>query len=156
MATVPLVYQNNNPIVETQLSPLQLALASYMAQGTPLAFGPNQRFAAAMKVFTDSVPLSPLAIDPRTGLARTPSISKDLVGLNYRALGDDIYLYRRAQDCGPDENRYEYVWVAKRSELGFLTWLYYATKVPGGSIASASSNIGDNYGGLMDGPAGSE
>jgi hypothetical protein len=150
MATVPSVYQNNNPITEAQLSPLQLALAAYMAQGTPLAFGPNQRFANAMNVFTDSVPLKPLAVDPRTGLSRVPDISKDLVGLNYQAKGDDIYLYRRAQDCGPDENRYEYVWVAKRSQLGFLTWLYYATRVPGGSIADANANPGD-FGGTYDG-----
>lgn len=146
MATVPLVYQNNNPVTEAQLSPLQLALAAYMAQGTPLAFGPNQRFANAMKVFSDSVPLSPATVDPRTGLARTPSVSKDLVGITYQAKGDDIYLYRRAQDCGPDENRYEYVWVAKRSELGFLTWLYYATQVPGGSIADANAAEGFNWG----------
>ena len=150
MATVPLVYQNNNPVTEAQLSPLQLALAAYMAQGTPLAFGPNQRFVNAMKVFSDSVPLKPLAVDPRTGLSRVPDISKDLVGLNYQAKGDDIYLYRRAQDCGPDENRYEYVWVAKRSQLGFLTWLYYATRVPGGSIADANANPGD-FGGTYDG-----
>ena len=151
MATVPLVYQNNSPVIEPELSPLQLALASYMNQDATLAFGPNQRFTTAMKVYTDSAPLTPLTFDQRTGLPRVPDISKDLVGFNYQALGDDVYLYRKAQDCGPDENRYEFIWVTKRAELGFLTWLYYATRVPGGSIASGSNNAGNDSGGTWDG-----
>lgn len=147
MATsVPSVYTNNNPNPTTNLTPLDLALAAYMAQGTPLAFGPNQKFANAMRVFTDSIPLSPLSVDPRTGIPRQPDVSRDLVGITYQAKGDDIYLYRRAQDCGPDENRYELVWVAKRSELGFGTWLYYATRIPGGSIAEANADPGYNWG----------
>lgn len=150
MATVPAVYQNNNPIVEPTLSPLQLALAQYMLQGTPLAFGPNQRFAAAMKVFSDTVPLSPVATDPRTGLPRVPDIGKDIIGIRYEAIGDDIFVYRRAQDCGPDEDRYEYAYIGKRAEIAAGTWTYYALRIGSGSLANGTSygpDGGDGRGG---------
>ena len=139
MATnVPLIYQSNNPIITPNLSPLQLALANYMVQGSPMAYGPNQRFVAAMKVYSDTLPLSPVDIDPRTGLVRQPSLGKDIIGINYEAIGDDIYVYRRAQDCGPDENRFEYAYIGKRAEIASGTWTYYALRVGSGSVSDGT------------------
>lgn len=151
MATVPAVYQNNNPIIEPTLSPLQLALAQYMLQGTPYAFAPNQRFLNAMRIFASSEPLRPVTIDPVTGLASQPSFGRDIIGIRYEAKGDDIYVYRRAQDCGPDEDRYEYAYVGKRAEIASGTWTYYAVRIFAGSVGLGSTGSNDYGGGIGSG-----
>lgn len=138
MATIPFTYQNNNPVIDPSLLPLQLALANYMAIGNPLAFAPNTRFMQAMKLYTNSVPLTPLTEDPRTGFPIVPAISRDIVGITYVGLGDDIYVYRRAQDCGPDENRFELAYIGKRAEVAFGTWAYYGPRVGSGRISDGS------------------
>lgn len=156
MATVPLVYQNNDAVIEPTLSPLQLALAQYMLQGTPYAFAPNQRFLNAMRVFASSEPLRPITIDPVTGLANRPSVGRDIIGIRYEAKGDDIYVYRRAQDCGPDEDRYEYAYVGKRAEIASGTWTYYAVRIIAGSVGLGSSSSNDVGGGGIGGNCGDD
>lgn len=143
MATVPFVYDNNNPIIEPSLSPLQLALAQYMLQGTPYAFAPNQRFLNAMRIFSSSEPLRPITINPDTGIASQPAFGRDIIGIRYEAKGDDIYIYRRAEDCGPDENRYEYAYVGKRADIASGTWTYYALRVMGGTVSVGSFDSRD-------------
>lgn len=138
MATTPFTYQNNVPTIEPALLPLQLALANYMALGNPLAFAPNTRFMQAMKLYTNSVPLTPLTTDPRTGLPIVPPIGRDIVGITYVGLGDDIYVYRKAEDCGPDETRYELAYIGKRAEVAFGTWAYYGPRVGSGRISDGS------------------
>lgn len=154
MATIPFTYQNNTPTIDPSLLPLQLALANYMALGNPLAFAPNTRFLQAMKNYCDSFVLSPLDFDPRTGFPRVPDISRDITGIFYLANGDDVYVYRLAQDCGPDENRYEWVKIGKRTEIATGTWIYYGPTIRSGSVGNGSF-IGDYGGGIGgDGPTG--
>lgn len=147
MATVPFTYQNNTPTIDPSLLPLQLALANYMALGNPLAFAPNTRFLQAMKNYCDSFVLSPLDFDPRTGFPRVPDISRDITGIFYLANGDDVYVYRRAQDCGPDENRYEWVKIGNKTEIATGTWVYYGPIVRSGSVGNGSF-LGDYSGGV--------
>lgn len=152
MATIPFTYENNNPVVDPSLLPLQLALANYMALGNPLAFAPNTRFLQAMKNYCDSFVLSPLDFDPRTGFPRVPDISRNITGIFYLAKGDDLYVYRRAQDCGPDENRYELAYIGKRSEIATGTWVYYGPLIGSGRVSSGST-LGDGSLGGFDGPS---
>jgi len=152
MATIPFTYQNNTPTIDPSLLPLQLALANYMALGNPLAFAPNTRFLQAMKIYTNSLPLSPITFDPRTGAPRVPDISRDIVGLTYVSKGDDIYVYRRAQDCGPDENRYELSLIGNRANVAVGTWAYYGPRVGSGRVSDGSmlydnAGTGDGSGG---------
>ena len=145
MATTPFTYQNNVPTIEPALLPLQLALANYMALGNPLAFAPNTRFMQAMKIFTDSKVLSPITFDPVTGFPRIPDISKDIVGIYYLVRGDDVWVWRKAQDCGPDENRYEAAYIGKRTEIATGTWVYYGPIVGAGRIAGGTFPAGTDY-----------
>jgi hypothetical protein len=140
MSTVP----NINPVVTPTLSPLQLALLKYLVDGTPRAFDVNQRFLNAMRIFSDSIPQSPLTIDPRSGLPRQPDISKTITGLGYYAIGDDIYIYRQTSTPGV----YEYALIGKRSELPFATWVYYAAKVSNGVVSSGSDVDFNNGAGI--------
>lgn len=161
MASIPPIYDNNVPNIDPQLSPLQLALASYMAKGTPLAFAPNERFMKAMQVFTNSAPLSPIDIDPRTGLAREPDISRSIKGIAFRVKpsssgdpnDDEIFVYRRAPDCGPDEDRYELISIGKRANVAYGTWAYYGPRVGSGRVADGSmlydNSSGDSGGNWM-------
>lgn len=154
MATAPSVFQGLTPtFTGTGLSPLQLALASYMTAGTPLAFGPNQNFLRAMQIFASSMPLSPLDTDPRTGQPRIPDLVTNLIGYNYVVRGDEIYLYRRASDCGPDENRTELVLLGKTTEIATGTWTFFGPRVVSGSVADGT---GGSYsdGGYSDVPGG--
>lgn len=153
MATIPFTYENNSPVIDPSLLPLQLALANYMALGNPLAFAPNTRFLQAMKNYCDSFVLSPLDFDPRTGFPRVPDISRNITGIFYLANGNDVYVFRRAQDCGPDENRYEWVKIGQQTEIAAGTWIYYGPFIRSGSVGNGSF-IGDYGAGI--GVAGAE
>lgn len=146
MAAIPFTYLNNTPVIDPSLLPLQLALANYMALGNPLAFAPNTRFLQALKIYADSQVLSPVAIDPATGLPRVPDISADIVGIYYLVRGDDVWVWRRAEDCGPDENRYEAAYLGKRTDIATGTWVYYGPTVGAGRIASGSYLAGGDGG----------
>jgi hypothetical protein len=144
MAIAPSVFQGLTPnFTGTGLSPLQLALASYLAQGTPVTFAPNQDFLRAMQVFSSSAPLSPLDVDPLTGAARVPDIATTIVGYYYIVKGENVYVYRKAPDCGPDENRYELVNIGKQTDIATGTWTYFGARIRPGSI-SAGSDYGTN------------
>jgi hypothetical protein len=131
--STPAIYQGLTPTqTEGGLSSLQLAMAHDMMNGGA-PFKVNQDFLLAMKKFASSEPLSPSTVDPVTGLPRQPDISTTTVGIAYKSIGDDIYLYRRASDCGPDENRYEKVFIGKRANIAAGTWAFYGKIVFGGT-----------------------
>jgi hypothetical protein len=139
MAIAPSVFQGLTPnFTGTGLSPLQLAMASYLAQGTPVTFAPNQDFLRAMQVFSSSAPLSPLDTDPLTGVARLPDIATTIVGYYYIVKGENVYVYRKAPDCGPDENRYELVNIGKQTEVATGTWTYFGARIASGTISGGS------------------
>lgn len=153
MATVPSIFQGLTPtFTGTGLSPLQLALASYMAQGTPIAFGVNQNFLRAMQIFSSSAPLTPLDFDVRTGLPRVPDIQTNIIGINYVVVGDDVYLIRRALDCGPDENRTELVLIGKQTEVATGTWTYYGPFIASGTVSDGSSDPSNGPESIIDVP----
>jgi len=159
MATTPNVYQGFTPTKDTGgLTPLQLSLANSMANGNPLPFGVNINFLAAMKTFIDSDPLVPINFsqningspDRRSWVGgyrgwgygeqdfnfgfspkktTTPNTIFNLQGITFITRGDDIYLVRRAQDCGPDEDRYEQVFLGKRQNLASGTFAFYGRKM---------------------------
>jgi hypothetical protein len=96
-------------------------------------FKVNQDFLTAMQQFCSSAPLSPSTVDPVTGLPRTPDISTTMVGIAYKSIGDDVYLYRKAPDCGPEENRFENAYLGKRANVAVGTWAFYGKIVFGGT-----------------------
>lgn len=137
------VYQGRTPAIENGgLNPLQLALANYMAIGNPPPFAVNNAFMQSFQTFADPGELSPLDIDKRTGLPRRPDLNYTVSdGFSYIARGDDIYLIRRAQDCGPDENRFEEVFLGKRPDVAAGTWAFYGF-IGGGTAAGGSVESG--------------
>lgn len=144
MAEPGAVYQNNTPSLENGgLNALQLALANYMAVGNPPPFAVNNAFMQTMKTFTDPGELSPFDLDTKTGLPRVPDLLYTVnEGISYIAKGEDIYLVRRAQDCGPDENRLEEVFLGKRPDVAAGTWSFYGM-IRGGSVAGGSTFSGE-------------
>lgn len=155
MAEPSAVYQGNTPSIESGgLNALQLALANFMAIGNPPPFAVNNAFMETMKTFSDSGVLSPFDIDPATGLPRIPDLNYTISdGIAYIARGDDMYLLRRAQDCGPDENRFEEVYLGKRPDVAAGTWAFYG-QVVGGSAADGSDPSGGGLGVITTGVTG--
>lgn len=149
MAEPSAVYQGSTPAIENGgLNALQLALANYMAIGNPPPFAVNNAFLETMKTFTDSGELSPFDLDTKTGLPRVPDLLYNITeGIRYIARGEDIYLLRRAQDCGPDENRLEEVYLGRRPDVAEGTWAFYG-QVVGGSVATGDQDYGGGFGGL--------
>ncbi len=144
MAEPSAVYQGNTPtpIENTGLNATQLALANYMAEGSPPPFAVNQGFLGAMTTFTDSGPLSPFTLDTRTGLPRIPDLKYvTSQGIAYVARGEDIYLLRRALDCGPDEYRFEEVYIGRRPDVAEGTWAFYGSPIRSGTVTNQSSYI---------------
>lgn len=129
---IPDVYYGANGSTPTQttggLGPMQLALMAAMTTGSPPAFGVNQDFLKELKKFADS--------------GRVPAnvIYKDIVGAELMSLGDDLYILRDAQDCGPNgTDRTEQVLVGKRADLAFGTFAHYGPKINGGTVSRATS-----------------
>lgn len=147
--TTPAVYTNNTPDIGTAgLSPLQLAAANFLMTGSPPAFGINQEFLTELVVFGSSEVRLPLEIDPRTGLPTPyPPLVRDVTGVAFFVRGDDLYLFRQAQNCGPDENRYEEVLIGKVKDLAIGTYAYYGTEVVSGTFGfGGGGNSGDGSG----------
>lgn len=126
----PEIYSNATPASTTaSFSPLQLALLAAMTTGDPPAFGINQDYLKELKKFSDS------------GIVDAGVIYTDVVGL-LTALGDDIYLLRDAQNCGPDGlDRTEEVFLCKRADLpiAFGTFAHYGRKIFGGTAGGGTS-----------------
>lgn len=138
--SIPPVYYGAAGSTPTQttgsLSPMQLALMAAMTTGSPPAFGVNQDFLKELKKFGDS------------GRVPAYAIFKDIVGGALLSLGDDIYLLRDAQDCGPDGvNRTEQVLVGKRADLAFGTFAHYGGKINSGTLCEGTSVYSPNNGG---------
>lgn len=132
----------NNPNIGIGgLSPLQLAAANFLMSGSPLPFGINADFLAEMIVFGSSEIVTPLEFDTRTGLPNPYQLVRDIVGVSYYVKGEDVYLRRRALDCGPDENRFEEVLLGKVKDIASGTYAYY-----GRTIISGSYGTGSDYG----------
>lgn len=131
------VYQGLTPTIDVgNLTALQLALANYIATAVDNPFGVNQLFIEEMKTFTDSGWLNPLDFDPRTGVAKTPDLDYTITpGISYIAIGDDIYLLRRALDCGPYENRTELVYLGTRLDVAEGTFAYYGVMIRPGTVS---------------------
>ena len=140
--TTPNVYLNFTPSITTGgLTALQLALASYLVDGNSPPLFPNENFLTEMKTFADSSPLSPATVDLQTGNPREPDIAPGLTGIAYVSIGDDIYLIRHAQDCGPDEvNRYEKIYVGNKAQVAEGSFAYYGGPIENGSTAQGSGS----------------
>lgn len=150
MAEPTAVYQGNTPtpITDSGLNPIQLLLANYMAVGNPPPFAVNAAFLDAMKTYSDSGVLSPFELNSRTGFPKIPDLEYNTSqGIAYVARGEDVYLLRRAQDCGPNEYRLEEVYIGRRPDIAEGTWLFYAPAIPPGSVSDQTWDGGGDYGG---------
>lgn len=115
------------------LSPLQLALMSQMTTGAVPGLGVNQLLLKELKKMADSAPVEINQLLP------------DVVGISLLALGDQLYLYRQALDCGPDEqDRTEQILVGVTADLAFGTFQYYGHPIDSGSL-SDGSYTGPNF-----------
>jgi hypothetical protein len=161
--TTPAVYQGLVPNkTNGGLTPLQLALANAMATGN-LPFGVNLDFLAAMRTYAHSDPLLPINFETQglyyaaangtvyTGSAvqlntvqqgiavrktTAPDITRNISGVMYTILGDDIYVLRQAPDCGIDENRFEQTYIGKKATIAAGSFAYYGKKVIFGGPAA--------------------
>jgi hypothetical protein len=142
MATTPEVYVNFIPNINVgDLSPLQLALASALAAGFPNVNNSpilvNKELVDEMVRFTDSALITPLAYDYQsfTDSPFAPLVQGTITGLSYIYENGETYIIRRAQDCGPDENRQEKVKLPP-SVLAQGTFAYYGSVIRGGTYAT--------------------
>ena len=137
---IPDVYRGTQPTLGTpSLSPLQLALLSYLATGTPPPLTVNNTFLQEMKTLSDSDSLSPATIDYITDLPRNPDIAPGYTGIGYISLGDEVYLLRQAEECGPSgEVRHEYVRMGTRAETAEGTFAYYGGPIENGTVSRGS------------------
>ena len=136
---IPTIYNDNNPQLTTGLSPLQLALAQKWALSAELPFNVNQDFAKEMRRFASSEQWTPFTIDPNSGLPTVNGISPGITGLSYIIIGEDVYLRRVAQNCGPDETvRYENEYLGKRVQIAEGTYALYGRTIFNGRIGSAN------------------
>ena len=149
------VYQGTEPTTTFGgLQPLQVALANYMIEANALGradennpWNPNQAFMDEMKTFADPGTLTPLEFDPATGIAKEPDIDRNITaGIGFISQGDDIYLLRRALDCGPDENRTELVFLGNRFDLAEGSFAYYGEMIMAGTRGTGAGG-GDGAGG---------
>jgi len=139
---IPNNFLFNNPNLGVGgLSPLQLAAANFLISANPLPFGINADFLAEMLIFGSSEIVTPLEFDTRTGLPNPYTLVRDVVGVSYYVRGDDVYLRRRAQDCGPDENRFEEVLLGKVKDIATGTYAYYGRTVISGSYGTGSDYL---------------
>ena len=147
---VPEIYTNNTPIQNIGgLTPLQLAAANYMMSSSPQPFAINIDFLAEMVVFGSSENISPLEFDKRTGLpSPLPPLVRDITAEAYFVRGEDLYIYRRAENCGPDENRFEEVLIGKVRDIATGTYAYYGRIVRSGRVGTGGG--GDNGSGGSD------
>ena len=145
------VYQGTTPTTTFGgLQPLQVALANYMAEANLFGrsydnnpWGINQAFLDEMKTFTDPGTLTPLTFDERTGIAKEPDIDRTITaGIGFISQGDDIYLLRRALDCGPDENRTELVFLGNRFDLAEGSFAFYGSIIMGTVAGGAGGSDG--------------
>ena len=151
---VAAVYQGTTPTTTFGgLQPLQVALANYMIEANALGqadennpWNPNQAFMDEMKKFADPGTLTPLEFDPTTGIAKEPDIDRNITaGIGFISQGDDIYLLRRALDCGPDENRTELVFLGNRFDLADGSFAYYGEMIMAGTRGTGAGG-GDGGG----------
>lgn len=148
--TIPSTYTNLTPTQTVGgLTPLQLALANYLTTGATPPFGVNQDFLASINKFADSGMMSPTAYDQRTGLPKKPEILPDVFAIAYLTTGNDVYLLRAAQDCGPDEtDRVEKVYIGDRTIIAKGSFAFYGGTIYNGTAATGSQ-FSNNSGGPL-------
>lgn len=153
------VYQGTTPTTTFGgLQPLQVALANYMAIANAYGaafddnpWAPNQAFMDEMVKFSDPGTLTPLEFDPRTGLAKAPDIDRNITaGIGFISQGDNIYLLRRALDCGPNENRTELVFLGNRFDLAEGSFAYYGQMIMAGTRTSGAGGSDGGGSGFND------
>jgi len=119
-----------------------------MMSSSPQPFGINIDFLAEMVVFGSSENISPLEFDPRTGLPKPfPPLIRDITAEAYFVRGEDLYIYRQAEDCGPGEERYEEVLVGKVRDVATGTYAYYGRIVRSGSVGTGGGGTDGSGGG---------
>lgn len=134
MAT-PEIFQGLEPTVTVGgFTPLQLALADQLTKGTSPPLGVNNDFLVQLQRFADSGVI-------------TPEQAGDFVGIAFVAQNDSIYLFRNAQDCGPNETgRTERVYIGEKSQLTFATgsFMFYGQHVQSGTGVNGSGGGSGN------------
>lgn len=148
MAT-PEIYKGLKPTQDSGgLTPMQLALAQLWMSGQQ-PFSVNVEFLTEMNRFASSKLLTPLDVDPRTGVYKEPDLIRNITGVSYFVRGDDIYLRRRALDCAQDEFRFEEIWIGKTYDIAAGTYAYYGRMIRSGTISTGGGGFdggGGNYG----------
>ena len=126
MADIPPQYLNNTYNKEdANLSPLQLAAAYFMDTGKQIPFFINVDFLNQLFGYADS------------GFVKPRDLGLDGISVVVQN-NTDVYLYRDAPDCGPDDlNRSELVFIGNVSSLKIdNAWTFGNALVRGGSLAA--------------------
>ena len=101
----------------------------------------NQGFLGQMQLMSDSSSLSPATIDPHTGLPRNPDIAPGITGIAYVSRGEEIYISKEAENCGPDETeRYNFNAIGTRTQIAEGTFAYYGGPIEGGTVSRGSGD----------------
>lgn len=139
------VLQSNiTPTVSSVLSPLQLALAGYMFQGTVPPFFVNQEFLAAVKEFADTNCLSLMTTDYVTGQPKPPDVNPNYTGNAFVSLNDDIYI----QEQNPNLSGYSFTFIGTRSQIAPGSYSYNGGSIVNGTAARGSGDWDAVYGNI--------
>ena len=150
---IPEYYLGGTPQSTQGLSPLQLALAEILRQGSDVSLFVNPDFLTEMQRFTDSKQVYPANVNEEYGYTGTwdgwnntevqltagyPRLNlptTGITGTNFIVIGDEIFVQRIAEDCGPNEElKYELVQVGKKAEIAEGTFAVYGKIVYKGSL----------------------
>lgn len=153
---IPQIYIDNVPQPPTStLTPLQIALAASMVNGQELPFNVNIEFAKEMARFASSEKWYPAEIDPNTGRPNRINAIPAITGTDLVIIGEDVYLKRIAENCGPDETvRYENEYLGKRINIAEGTYALYGKLIFRGRIGAAGGDYG--FGQVGDGGGGGD
>ena len=154
---IPEYYLGGTPAPNAGLSPLQLALIEKIRSGSENPLFINSGFAREIWRYANSKPLTPINIDETSGYSAVwdwwngrdeilyagaakviNQVATGITGRSYIIIGEEIYVERVAQDCGPDEEeRFELVQVGKRAEIAEGTYAVYGKIIYSGTVAQA-------------------
>lgn len=141
---IPEYYLGGTPQPNASLSPLQLALIEKIRSQSQTPLFMNPGFAREMWRYANSNEIKPININQTSGYSNIwnwynerviDQIATGITGRRYIIIGEDIYIERVAQDCGPDEEiRTELVQVGKRAEIAEGTYAAYGKIVYSGTV----------------------
>jgi len=136
---------NASPTISSVLSPLQLALAAYMYQGTIPPFCINQEFLAAVKEYSDTNCLSLMTTDYVTGQPKEPDVNPIYAGnLAFVTKNNNIFV-QNVSYPEPNVTEYTFTLIGTKSQIAPESFAYFGGPIINGTAARGSGDWDADY-----------